>query len=157
METRKPMKFKTFFFSRKQATLHTIAEMNRPFGAIWEKKTSLHKYLLAFYVLFMSDAWKQACRPQYLKTNKDSLFSLYSICSICSTLGFAGLFYRSPQLRENHRKPWGNCLADSWAPQVWPPPSKGSRSELFSAPWGHLMWRKNGGKMVAKWGMARDG
>lgn len=156
METRKPMKFKTFFFKKTGNLTHHCR--NEP--PIWRhlgKKTSLHKYLLAFYVLFMSDAWKQACRPQYLKTNKDSLFSLYSICSICSTLGFAGLFYRSPQLRENHRKPWGNCLADSWAPQVWPPPSKGSRSELFSAPWGHLMWRKNGGKMVAKWGMARDG
>ena len=34
---------------------------------------NIFKDLLAFYVLFMSDAWKQACRPQYLKTNKDSL------------------------------------------------------------------------------------
>ena len=33
------------FFSRKQATLHTIAEMNRPFGAIWEKK---HLYINTF-------------------------------------------------------------------------------------------------------------
>jgi hypothetical protein len=48
METRKPMKFKTVFFSRKQATLHTIAEMNRPFGAIWEK-TSLKTFLPSMF------------------------------------------------------------------------------------------------------------